>query len=239
MNTQVTLANNSQIIVALDYSNAIDALKMADQLDPNLCRLKVGKELFTGEGPSIVKQLIEKNFDVFLDLKFHDIPTTVARACKAAADLGVWMLNVHAMGGRKMMDSAAESLKNYGSNKPLLIAVTVLTSMGKQDLTEISIDLSAHDQVLRLAELADQSGMDGLVCSAREANELRKNFPDFTLVTPGIRPGGSDANDQQRVMTPEKAISSGSNYLVIGRPITTAKDPMQVVSSIQNEIQNL
>lgn len=239
MNTQTTLANNSQIIVALDYPNAKDALKMADQLDPNSCRLKVGKELFTGEGPSIVKQLIKKDFDVFLDLKFHDIPATVAKSCKVAADLGIWMLNVHALGGKKMMEAAAESIKDYGNNKPLLIAVTVLTSMDNQDLTDLGIDASAHEQVLRLAELANNSGMDGLVCSAQEASELRRKFPDFTLVTPGIRPKGSDANDQQRIMTPQQAISTGSNYLVIGRPITMAVDPMKVIASIQNEIENL
>lgn len=228
--------DNPRIIVALDYADQKAALNMADQLDSSCCRLKVGKELFTREGPRVVEQLIKRDFEVFLDLKYHDIPSTVAKACVAAADLGVWMLNVHASGGKKMMTAAAEALSVFGNNKPLLIAVTVLTSMDEQDLAELGIKTSVHDQVLKLAALANESGLDGLVCSAKEAPELHQRFPHFSLVTPGIRPQGSAANDQQRIMTPAQAILAGSNYLVIGRPITAAKEPMKVVAEIQSEI---
>ncbi|HEY9135314.1 MAG TPA: orotidine-5'-phosphate decarboxylase [Pseudomonadales bacterium] len=232
-------ANTSRIIVALDYADQTAALDMADQLDPGCCRLKVGKELFTREGPRIVEQLIKRDFEVFLDLKYHDIPNTVAKACVAAADLGVWMLNVHASGGKKMMSAAANALSVFGNNKPLLIAVTVLTSMDEQDLTELGIKTSVHDQVLKLAALANESGLDGLVCSAQEALALHQRFPHFSLVTPGIRPKGAALNDQQRIMTPAQAIAAGSNYLVIGRPITAAKEPMQVLAEIQREIEKI
>ncbi len=228
-----------RIIVALDYADGKSALNMADQLDAKFCRLKVGKELFTREGPYIVEQLITRGFDVFLDLKYHDIPSTVAKACVAAAELGVWMLNVHACGGKKMMTAAAEALSVYGSDKPLLIAVTVLTSMDDQDLTELGFRTGVHDQVLRLATLANESGLDGLVCSAQEALQLHQRFPNFSLITPGIRPQGSAVNDQQRIMTPVNAVLSGSDYLVIGRPITTANNPMKMVADIQGEIEHI
>ena len=238
MKTEHTQKDNPRIIVALDYANAKDALNMADKLDPESCRLKVGKELFTREGPSIVEQLIKKDFDVFLDLKYHDIPTTVAKACIAAAELGVWMVNVHASGGKKMMSAAAEALAVYGQQKPLLIAVTVLTSMNDQDLAELGINTSVADQVLKLASLANESNLDGLVCSAKEASVLRQQFPNFSLVTPGIRPKDSATNDQQRIMTPLDALTAGSDYLVIGRPITQASNPMGMVTVIQSEIKN-
>lgn len=228
-----------RIIVALDYADGKSALNMADQLDAKSCRLKVGKELFTREGPHIVEQLIKRGFDVFLDLKYHDIPSTVVKACVAAAELGVWMLNVHACGGKKMMTAAAKALSVYGSDRPLLIAVTVLTSMDDQDLAELGMRTSVHDQVLRLATLASESGLDGLVCSAQEVQSLRQLFPEFSLVTPGIRPQGSAANDQQRIMTPANAVSLGSDYLVIGRPITTANDPMKMVADIRGEIAQI
>lgn len=228
-----------RIIVALDYADGKSALNMADQLDAKFCRLKVGKELFTREGPDIVEQLITRGFDVFLDLKYHDIPSTVAKACVAAAELGVWMLNVHACGGKQMMTAAAEALSVCGSDRPLLIAVTVLTSMDNQDLAELGLRTSVHDQVLRLATLAHESGLDGVVCSAQEVQSLRQRFPEFSLVTPGIRPQGSGANDQQRIMVPANAVSLGSDYLVIGRPVTTAKDPMRVLADIHGEITQI
>ena len=239
MKTEHTQKENPRIIVALDYANAEDALNMADKLDPESCRLKVGKELFTREGPSIVEQLIKKDFDIFLDLKYHDIPTTVAKACIAAAELGVWMVNVHASGGKKMMSAAAKALADYGQQKPLLIAVTVLTSMNDQDLAELGINSSVADQVLKLAGLANESNLDGLVCSAKEASALRQQFPNLSLVTPGIRPKDSATNDQQRIMTPFDALTAGSDYLVIGRPITQASEPMEMVAAIQNEIKNI
>jgi len=239
LKTEHTQKENPRIIVALDYANAKDALNMADKLDPESCRLKVGKELFTREGPSIVEQLIKKDFDIFLDLKYHDIPTTVAKACIAAAELGVWMVNVHASGGKKMMSAAAEALADCGQQKPLLIAVTVLTSMNDQDLVELGINTSVANQVLKLAGLANESNLDGLVCSAKETSALRQQFPNFSLVTPGIRPKDSATNDQQRIMTPFDALTAGSDYLVIGRPITQASEPMEMVAAIQNEIKNI
>jgi len=204
-----------------------------------MCKLKVGKELFTLAGPTLVRQLIDKGFDVFLDLKFHDIPNTVACACKVAADMGVWMLNVHALGGRNMLLAAREALEGNG-NRPLLIAVTILTSMGQQDLQEIGLSGNPEDNVLRLAALTHNAGLDGVVCSSREVSSLRQAQGEtFTLVTPGIRPAGSDAGDQKRIMTPTDAIQAGSNYLVIGRPITQARDPVQTLETINTEIAAL
>lgn len=204
-----------------------------------MCKLKIGKELFTLAGPTLVRQLIDKGFDVFLDLKFHDIPNTVARACKVAADMGVWMLNVHALGGRNMLLAAREALEAT-ENRPLLIAVTILTSMGKQDLEEIGLRGDPEDNVLRLAGLTQEAGLDGVVCSSREVNSLRQaQGKAFTLVTPGIRPAGSDAGDQKRIMTPMDAIQAGSDYLVIGRPVTQASDPVQTLRTINSEITAL
>lgn len=214
------------IIVALDYSEQAAALQMASLLDPQYCRVKVGKELFTRAGPAVVETLQKRGFEVFLDLKFHDIPNTTAMAVKAAAELDVWMVNVHASGGRRMMEAAANVLSQKAHNRTLLIAVTVLTSMEKTDLEEIGIELDLSLHVERLAHLTAQSGLDGVVCSAQEAPMLRKSLPTgFCLVTPGIRPVESVSGDQKRIMTPVEALRHGSDYLVIGRPITQAKDP--------------
>ncbi|PPC77261.1 orotidine-5'-phosphate decarboxylase [Pokkaliibacter plantistimulans] len=222
--------NSKPIIVALDYADQSLALDMAKRLDPQQCRVKVGKELFTLAGPAILEKLHELGFEVFLDLKFHDIPNTTAMAVKAAAQQGVWMVNVHASGGRRMMETTREVLETVTGPKPLLIAVTVLTSMESADLREIGIDLDPQQQVLRLASLAAASGMDGVVCSAQEVSVLRAQINrEFKLVTPGIRPAGSDQGDQRRIMTPAEAIAAGSDYLVIGRPITRAADPISVL----------
>ncbi|MFH7408544.1 orotidine-5'-phosphate decarboxylase [Acinetobacter variabilis] len=220
------------IIVALDAKSQFDALRITEQLDPALCRVKVGKELFTHEGPIIVKALQDKGFDVFLDLKFHDIPNTTAQAVCAAADLGVWMVNVHASGGRKMMETCVERLK-AGNYKTQLIAVTVLTSMGREDLKDIGLDIEPNEHVKRLAQLTKDSGLDGVVCSAQEAKMLRESIgQDFALVTPGIRPEGSNADDQKRIVTPKQAMLDGSTHLVIGRPITKSENPRQTLKDI-------
>ena len=227
----------SKIIVALDYEKESDALALVDQIDPNLCRLKVGKEMFTTLRINFVKQLHQRNFDVFLDLKYHDIPNTVARAVRSAADLGVWMVDLHASGGLRMMEEAKRILEPYGKDAPLLIAVTVLTSMEDLDLLQIGINASPMEQVLRLAHLTHRSGLDGVVCSPQEVEILRNACgEEFKLVTPGIRPIGADFGDQRRVMTPTAAIRAGSDYLVIGRPITKADNPAEVLRSINASI---
>ena len=219
-----------RVIVALDYDNQEQALSFVDQLDPSLCKVKVGKEMFTLFGPEFVKSLVAKGFDVFLDLKFHDIPNTVGKACKAAAELGVWMVNVHASGGLPMMQAAKEGIAQSSRPETKLIAVTVLTSMDQSQLSGVIDNVTPEQQVLRLASLTAQAGLDGVVCSAKEAVMLRNEIgEDFLLVTPGIRPKGSDAGDQKRVMTPPEAIDSGVSYLVMGRPITQASDPMDVL----------
>ena len=229
------MSTDKPVIVALDFADAASALVLADKLDPALCRVKVGKELFTRAGPELVRRLSDQGFDVFLDLKYHDIPNTVAGAVAAAADLGVWMVNVHASGGSAMMKAARAALPGQGG--PLLIAVTVLTSMGAEDLKEINVPVSPDDQVLALARLARDCRLDGVVCSARETGLLRQALgKDFTLVTPGIRPAGDNTNDQKRVMTPGEAIRSGSNYLVIGRPVTQADSPVDKLRQIMDEI---
>jgi len=226
-----------KVVIALDYDNKMQALAFIEQLDPTTCRLKIGKEMFTHFGPEFVQLLVSKGFEVFLDLKFHDIPHTVAKAVKAAADLGVWMVNVHASGGRRMMEAAKAILEPYGDKAPLLIAVTVLTSMDQSDLTELGINLTPAEQVKRLALLTKSSGLDGVVCSSHEAEELKGLLgKDFKLVTPGIRPAGSDAGDQRRIKTPKQAIDSGSDYLVIGRPITQAEDPVAVLHNINDSL---
>ena len=220
------------IIVALDAKSEYDALTIVEQLDPTLCRVKVGKELFTHEGPSVVKNLKNKGFEVFLDLKFHDIPNTTAQAVCAAADLGVWMVNVHASGGRKMMETCVERLQ-AGNYQTQLIAVTVLTSMGREDLRDIGLDIEPVEQVKRLAKLTQESGLDGVVCSAQEAKILREMLgQDFSLVTPGIRPESSNADDQKRIVTPKQAMLNGSTHLVMGRPITQAANPNQTLKDI-------
>lgn len=232
----MNMSNDSKVIVALDYPTAQQANAFVEQLDAGLCKLKVGKELFTAEGPKFVEGLVSNGFDVFLDLKFHDIPNTVANACSVAADLGVWMVNVHALGGRKMMTAASNALATK-QTRPLLIAVTILTSMGTGDISEIGLSGEPADNVARLAALTEESGLDGVVCSPKEVTMLREQRgTGFNLVTPGIRPADSDKGDQQRVMTPADAIRAGSSYLVIGRPITQAKDPVAALKSINAEI---
>ena len=227
----------SPIVVALDYPTPAQAIEMAKQLDPSKCRVKVGKELFTASGPAILEQLHKLNFDVFLDLKFHDIPNTCAGAVAAAAELGVWMVNVHASGGERMMNAAAEAIANK-NNKPILIAVTVLTSMEQSDLAGIGLDISPRQQVERLAKLSKQSGMDGVVSSAQEI-ELIKDMcgKDFLTITPGIRPVGSAAGDQRRIMTPKQAVNVGGDFLVIGRPITQSVNPKEACLDIINSLQ--
>ncbi len=229
--------SDPKIVVALDYPNESEAFSLIDQLDAKLCRLKVGKEMFTHLGPNFVEKIQHKGFDVFLDLKYYDIPNTVAMACKAAADLGVWMLNVHASGGKRMMEAAASAIANH-QNKPHLIAVTVLTSMSEDDLIELGINNSPAEQALMLAKLAKKSGMDGVVCSAQEAHIMRENLSDdFLLVSPGIRPAGSKADDQRRIMTPGEALKAGSDYLVIGRPITQSPHPLETLKEIDSQIK--
>ena len=228
--------NDPRIIISLDFSGAGEALAFLQKIDPAYCRVKIGKELFTRSGPLFVKQVIQLGFDVFLDLKYHDIPTTVAGACAAAADLGVWMINVHASGGKQMMTAARTALSGNG-NPPFLVAVTVLTSFKASDLQEIGIAKPVEEQVLDLSRLAHQCDLDGVVCSAHEARVIRQVIgEDFILVTPGIRPQHSGNDDQGRVMTPADAIRAGSDYLVIGRPITRSDDPMQALRSINDEI---
>ena len=228
--------SDPKIIVALDYPGAQAALELVSRLDPALCRLKVGKELFTAAGPGLVEQFMKRGFEIFLDLKYHDIPNTTAQACKAAAALGVWMVNVHALGGKRMMEAAREAIAN-AAHPPKLIAVTVLTSMAQEDLAGIGITATPAEMVLRLAALAQDSGLDGVVCSAQEASLLRQHCgSDFCLVTPGIRPADAVADDQSRIMTPHAALQNGSSYLVIGRPVTKAADPLSALQNISREI---
>lgn len=229
---------DSKVIVALDYADAASAQALVDRLDPSLCKLKVGKELFTAAGPAFVESLVNQHYDVFLDLKFHDIPNTVAKACQAAAKLGVWMLNVHASGGLPMMQAAQEGLdKAFHSQAPLLIAVTVLTSMDEATLRLLGVQRSLSEQVLALAQLTQQAGLQGVVCSAQEAAMLKQALgADFCLVTPGIRPLDASQDDQTRIVTPEQAMALGSHYLVIGRPITQAKDPIVALNTIIKNI---
>ena len=226
--------HDPRIIVALDFPSAESALPLVKKLHPDLCRLKVGKELFTAAGPRLIEKLTHQGFEVFLDLKFHDIPDTVASACKAAASLGVWMINVHALGGRKMLAAAREAIP-HDSTK--LIAVTLLTSMDQNDIADIGLQGEPEQIVARLAKLTKDCGLDGVVCSALEAVNLRQQFgADFCLVTPGIRPADSQANDQKRITTPQQAIRNGTNYLVIGRPITRARDPLLMCQQLNLEI---
>jgi orotidine-5'-phosphate decarboxylase len=228
----------SRVIVALDFSDGDQARQFVDRLEPGSCRLKIGKELFTREGPELVRYLASSGHEIFLDLKFHDIPNTVAGACRAAAALGIWMLNVHASGGSKMMSAARSALDELGAHRPLLIGVTVLTSMADQDLKELGVSADPAEQVLRLATLAKSSGLDGVVCSAQEATLLRAELGSgFKLVTPGIRPEGTAMDDQSRVLTPGEAIRSGSDYLVVGRPITRAKDPLAVLERMNQDVR--
>lgn len=235
-----TRLKGPRIIVAMDFDNARECLAIARRLSPDFCRLKVGKELFTACGPKIVEDLMGLGFDVFLDLKFHDIPTTTAKAVKATANMGVWMVNVHASGGERMMAAAREILEPVSGIRPLLIAVTVLTSMEETDLHAIGIDQPPQQQVLRLAKLASQCGLDGVVCSAQEASALRTELGEsFRLVTPGIRFDSKSSDDQRRTMTPVEAMTAGSDYLVIGRPITQAANPIEVCQAIHESLMLL
>ena len=221
---------NPKVIVALDFSSQSETLAFLDRIDVSQCRVKVGNQLFTATGPELVRKLVARGYDVFLDLKFHDIPNTVGQACRAAADLGVWMLNVHAMGGGRMMDAARAGV---GDSTSRLIAVTLLTSSDRLEMEEIGLVGTPDTQVMRLAELANRHGLDGVVCSASEASSLRRKFPeDFYLVTPGIRLSSSASDDQKRIVTPGQAIENGADYLVIGRPITQAKNPAGVLEGI-------
>lgn len=230
-------ATSSPILVALDYADKNAALAFVDNIDPRDCRLKVGKEMFTLYGPQLVSELQQRGFEIFLDLKFHDIPNTAAHAVAAAAELGVWMVNVHASGGARMMSAAREALVPFGKDAPLLIAVTVLTSMEAEDLRGIGIEQSPADYAERLAKLTKACGLDGVVCSAHEATRLKNSCgKDFKLVTPGIRPEGSAAGDQRRIMTPVEAVQAGVDYMVIGRPITQSATPAETLRSILNSL---
>jgi len=227
-----------RIIIALDYPNEAAAWQLIDQLDAKMCRLKIGKEMFTRLGPDFVRKVIDKGFDVFLDLKYHDIPNTVAAACEAGADLGVWMMNVHAAGGRKMMETAANRLAAL-SARPMLIAVTILTSLSAEEVAEIGYPGSRQDNVSRFAALTESSGLDGVVCSPLEASVLRgERSADFRLVTPGVRPATASMDDQTRVMTPGDAMHAGSDFLVVGRPITAAENPLEALIAINAEVNS-
>ena len=227
----------ARVIVALDFDDAAKAMALVDKLDPAACKLKVGKEMFTLFGPEFVKSLIAKGFDIFLDLKFHDIPNTVAKACKAAAEMGVWMVNVHASGGMEMMKAAKNAIAGSSHPQTKLIAVTVLTSMDQAQLNDVVPEVSPAEQVKKLAQLTAGSGLDGVVCSAKEAVMLRETHTDdFLLVTPGIRPAGADVGDQKRVMTPVDAIDAGVSYLVMGRPITQAENPLAALQAVNQSL---
>lgn len=232
MNAKVT----SPVIVALDFPEEKHALELVQRLDPARCRLKIGKEMFTRSGPQLVEKIASQGYEIFLDLKFHDIPNTVAGACRSAADLGVWMINVHTLGGKRMMEAAREAV-DKSTAKPLLIGVTILTSMGQEDIEQIGLSGTPADNVKRLATLANDAGLDGVVCSPKEVEMLRQIVPSqFSLVTPGIRPAWSEKGDQTRITTPADAMRLGSSYLVIGRPITAAADPLEALGKIEAEL---
>jgi orotidine-5'-phosphate decarboxylase len=229
---------DSKVIVALDFPDETSTLQLVEQLHPEQCRLKIGKELFTRFGPDLVRRLVDAGYDVFLDLKYHDIPNTVAKACMAAAELGVWMVNVHSLGGPSMLEAARKALSS--DDAPLLIAVTILTSSNEEDLQAVGINSSPEEMVTRLASLAKAQGLDGVVCSARETASLKSLLgQDFKLVTPGIRLADDSTDDQKRIMTPIDAIQSGSDYLVIGRPITQAENPLQKLEIINAQIGSI
>lgn len=226
----------SPVIVALDFPEEKQALELVQRLDPARCRLKIGKEMFTRSGPQLVEKIAALGYEIFLDLKFHDIPNTVAGACHSAADLGVWMINVHTLGGKRMMEAAREAVEK-SSSRPLLIGVTILTSMGQEDIAQIGLTGTPADNVQRLATLANGAGLDGVVCSPKEVEMLRGSLPaEFKLVTPGIRPAWAEKGDQTRITTPADAVRLGSDYLVIGRPITGATDPLEALGKIEAEL---
>ncbi|OED42450.1 orotidine 5'-phosphate decarboxylase [Chromatiales bacterium (ex Bugula neritina AB1)] len=233
------MSDNKRVIVALDCSSGADAIALAQSLDPALCRVKVGNEVFTSAGPSVVEALHKLEFEVFLDLKFHDIPNTVAGACRAAKNLGVWMLNVHISGGEQMMAGARDAVGAAGSGVPLLIGVTVLTSLSAPDLVAMGVERSVEEQVVALAQAAQRSGLDGVVCSAREAAVLAVETPGQLSVTPGIRLAEDSSDDQARITTPEQAIKNGAGYLVIGRSITAAQNPLQRLQQIDAALKSL
>jgi orotidine-5'-phosphate decarboxylase len=224
---------DTRLIIALDFDSQPVAMELVDQLDPNQCALKVGSEMFTRFGPHFVWQLVDRKFKVFLDLKFHDIPNTVAQSCKAAADMGVWMVNVRAAGGFGMMQTARQALAAYGDSRPLLIAVTVLTSMSQTEFAAMGVTGELTERVKQLARMAQEAGLDGVVSSALEVEAIKSVCgPDFLTITPGIRLATDNQNDQSRVCTPQQALTAGSDFLVIGRPITTARDPASVVRDL-------
>ncbi|KEY90942.1 hypothetical protein CF67_07013 [Candidatus Photodesmus blepharus] len=230
--------NDPKVIVALDYSNQIDALTFVDKIDPLSCRLKVGKEMFTLFGPDFVRKLHKLGFSVFLDLKFHDIPKTCSRSVRAAAELGVWMVNIHASGGERMMTESRKILEPYGKQRPWLVGVTVLTSMEQCDLSDVGLDILLQDQVALLAKLTLNSGLDGVVCAAQEVSTIKDELDhqEFKFITPGIRLPKNSLDDQKRATTPTEAIKFGSNYLVIGRPITQASKPEKVLAEINRKL---
>ena len=232
IDTQNMTSHLSPVIVALDFADEKQTLQFVRQLSPELCQIKIGKELFTATGRHLVEQLVNQGFKVFLDLKYHDIPNTVASACKIAAQMGVWMVDMHASGGQRMMEAAAEAVSQF-QQRPYLIGVTVLTSMTQTDLAQTGVDRSIDEQVMHLARLSQQSGLDGVVCSAQEAVILRDQLgKEFLLVTPGIRLNSKSEDDQRRIMTPKEALAAGSSYLVMGRPITRSADPVLLLQQI-------
>ena len=232
IDTQNMTSHLSPVIVALDFADEKQTLQFVRQLSPELCQIKIGKELFTATGRHLVEQLVNQGFKVFLDLKYHDIPNTVASACKIAAQMGVWMVDMHASGGQRMMEAAAEAVSQF-QQRPYLIGVTVLTSLTQTDLAQTGVDRSIDEQVMHLARLSQQSGLDGVVCSAQEAVILRDQLgKEFLLVTPGIRLNSKSEDDQRRIMTPKDALAAGSSYLVMGRPITRSADPVLLLQQI-------
>ncbi len=233
--------SDSRIIVALDFASADQAREFIAPLNPQLCKLKIGKELFTRSGPQFVKELVAQGYQIFLDLKFHDIPNTVNKAVQAAAELGVWMINVHALGGRDMMKAAREGIAHFPeSQRPRLIAVSILTSTSQQGLNDLGINKSIEQAVMDLTGMALESGLDGMVCSAQEVKSIRDSFGhEALLVTPGIRPHDSAKDDQHRVMTPEQAILAGSSYLVMGRPVTRSTEPVKTLLQLNDAIDNM
>lgn len=233
--------NRKRIIVALDFATEKEVLRLLDQLDPDNCRVKIGKELFTSCGPALVKKVGKRGFEIFLDLKFHDIPNTVAGAVRAAAlELGVWMINVHASGGKAMLEAAAGALSGIECRQPHIIGVTVLTSLNDQDLSELGVQDTSREQVVRLAHLCREAHLGGVVCSAGEVATLRKEMPgEFLLVTPGIRRPGDARGDQKRVMGPAEAIAAGADYLVVGRPITRAEDPQSALAEFVSAVSGI
>ena len=232
IDTQNMTSHLSPVIVALDFADEKQTLQFVRQLSPELCQIKIGKELFTATGRHLVEQLVNQGFKVFLDLKYHDIPNTVASACKIAAQMGVWMVDMHASGGQRMMEAAAEAVSQF-QQRPYLIGVTVLTSLTQTDLAQTGVDRSIDEQVMHLTRLSQQSGLDGVVCSAQEAVILRDQIgKEFLLVTPGIRLNSKSEDDQRRIMTPKEALAAGSSYLVMGRPITRSADPVLLLQQI-------